>query len=114
MSIDDAWDEKEKFWGDSDIMWIKDTKTGKVTPIKKPDANDLQEKVDHPKHYSKRNGHECIDIIRIMTKGIDGYEGYLIGNVIKYLFRYNEKNGAEDLKKSIKYVEFLIKEKESK
>ena len=111
MSIDDAWDEKEKFWGDSDIMWFKDSKTGKVVPTKKPD--NLFDKVEKPKHYL-RNGHECIDIIRIMTKGIDGYEGYLIGNVIKYLFRYNEKNGAEDLKKSIKYVEFLIKEKESK
>ena len=110
MSIDDAWDEKEKFWGDSDIMWFKDSKTGKVKPVKNPDAQ--PEKIHHPKHYSARNGHECIDIIRIMTKGIDGYEGYLIGNVIKYIFRYNEKNGVEDLKKSIKYLEFLIKEME--
>ena len=97
MSIDDARDEKEKFWGTySDIM--------------EPDAQ--PEKIHHPQHYSARNGYECIDIIRIMTKGIDGYEGYLIGNVIKYIFRYNEKNGVEDLKKSIKYLEFLIKEME--
>ena len=97
MSIDDARDEKEKFWGvNSDAM--------------EPDAQ--PEKIHHPQHYSARNGYECIDIIRIMTKGIDGYEGYLIGNVIKYIFRYNEKNGVEDLKKSIKYLEFLIKEME--
>ena len=76
-----------------------------------PDAQ--FDKVEKPKHYL-RNGHECIDIIRIMTKGIDGYEGYLIGNVIKYIFRYNEKNGVEDCRKAIKYIEFLIDEMEKK
>jgi len=34
--------------------------------------------------------------------------GWLVGNVIKYVMRYNEKNGVEDLKKAAHYVEMLI------
>ena len=30
------------------------------------------------------------------------------GNIVKYITRYKEKNGAEDLKKIIHYCEFLI------
>ena len=71
------------------------------------------DKVDKPSHYV-RNGVECIDLIKTMTKGMDGYEGYLVGNIIKYLFRADQKNGVEDCKKAKKYVEFLIKEKENK
>ena len=31
------------------------------------------------------------------------------GNVIKYITRHKEKNGAEDIKKAIKYCEFILK-----
>lgn len=34
------------------------------------------------------------------------------GNVIKYVCRYNEKNGVEDLLKAKQYIEFLIKKYE--
>ena len=34
--------------------------------------------------------------------------GYLEGNVIKYVSRYKEKNGIEDLKKARHYIDFLI------
>jgi hypothetical protein len=36
------------------------------------------------------------------------YEGYLRGNVIKYLLRYQTKNGVEDLKKASHYLDELI------
>lgn len=32
------------------------------------------------------------------------------GNIIKYVCRYDHKNGLEDLKKAKKYLEFLIEE----
>lgn len=38
---------------------------------------------------------------------------YWEGNVIKYVLRYKNKNGVEDLKKAIHYIEYLI-EKEDK
>jgi hypothetical protein len=34
--------------------------------------------------------------------------GFLEGNIIKYIARYKEKNGVEDLKKAKHYLEKLI------
>ncbi|MCY9500184.1 DUF3310 domain-containing protein, partial [Paenibacillus larvae] len=41
-------------------------------------------------------------------------EGYMIGNVIEYITRYEEKGGLEDLKKAHWYLEVLIKHNEEK
>tara|TARA_R100001440_G_scaffold71610_1_gene94722 strand:+ start:1433 stop:1744 length:312 start_codon:yes stop_codon:yes gene_type:complete len=65
--------------------------------------------VDNPPHYNKA-GIECIEAIRAATG--DGYEYYLQGNIIKYLWRYRYKNGTEDLKKAQWYLNKLIKEVE--
>lgn len=35
---------------------------------------------------------------------------YTQGNVIKYVTRYKEKNGIEDLKKAKHYIDFMIEE----
>lgn len=34
--------------------------------------------------------------------------GYLAGNVIKYATRYKDKNGAEDIRKAIHYLELIL------
>ena len=34
--------------------------------------------------------------------------GYMAGNVIKYVSRYKEKNGIEDLKKARHYIDMMI------
>lgn len=34
--------------------------------------------------------------------------GYLEGNVIKYVSRHDRKNGAEDIKKAIHYLELIL------
>ena len=61
--------------------------------------------VNHPPHYNQK-GIECIDAIEAATD--KGFEYYLQGNIIKYLWRYRYKNGAEDLKKAQWYLEKLI------
>ena len=61
----------------------------------------------HPNHYHK-GGLECFDVIKAITG--DKYEGFLAGNVIKYIFRYQDKNGVEDCKKAAVYIDKLIKE----
>lgn len=38
----------------------------------------------------------------------DAFEGFLAGNVIKYMARYKDKNGVEDLKKAQHYLTKLI------
>ena len=35
--------------------------------------------------------------------------GYCEGNVVKYVTRHNNKNGAEDIRKAIHYLEFILK-----
>lgn len=64
--------------------------------------------VDHPPHYNQ-TGVECIDAIKAAT-GDEGFEYYLQGNIMKYLWRYRYKNGVEDLKKARWYLDKLIQE----
>ena len=65
--------------------------------------------VNSPPHYNKA-GIECIDALRAATG--EGFEYYLQGNILKYLWRYRYKNGTEDLKKARWYLDELIKEVE--
>jgi hypothetical protein len=43
---------------------------------------------------------------------LTGFDGYCVGNIIKYVWRYDTKNGLEDLYKARWYLEKLIKEHE--
>ena len=61
--------------------------------------------VNSPPHYNQA-GIECVDAIAAATG--DGFEYYLQGNIIKYLWRYRYKNGIEDLKKAQWYLDKLI------
>ena len=36
--------------------------------------------------------------------------GFCEGNVVKYICRYQNKNGVEDLEKAKQYIDFLINE----
>ena len=59
----------------------------------------------NPTHY--KGTIECIDAIEsTMTK--EAYRGYLKGNVLKYVWRYEKKNGVEDLQKAEWYLKRLI------
>jgi hypothetical protein len=63
--------------------------------------------VNSPPHYNM-TGIECIDAIEAATG--DGYQYYLQGNIMKYVWRYRYKNGTEDLKKARWYLDKLITE----
>jgi|TARA_S200002703_G_scaffold137757_1_gene127731 hypothetical protein len=66
------------------------------------------DKVNKPNHYRKGNV-ECIDAIKSACE--NGYEYYLQGNIIKYMWRYRHKNknSLEDLLKAEWYLKELIK-----
>ena len=64
--------------------------------------------VNHPSHYKAKNGMEVIDVIEAFTANLEGYEATHTGNVIKYICRWKEKNGLEDLKKAQWYLNRLI------
>lgn len=64
--------------------------------------------VNRPKHYLK-GGLECIQVIKAQLTP-EQYKGYLYGNVLKYMWRWPDKNGLEDLRKAKHYLEWLIDE----
>lgn len=64
----------------------------------------------NPEHY-KQGKIECIEAIESATEHLTGNDAYLVGNVIKYIWRYQHKNGVEDLRKAKWYLERLIKNK---
>lgn len=59
-----------------------------------------EDKIHHPKHYTQ--GIECWDYI------VSHEMGYLEGNVIKYITRYKDKDGLNDLLKAQAYLDRLI------
>ena len=65
----------------------------------------MVDNVNNPSHYNQA-GIECIDAILAATG--DGFEYYLQGNIMKYLWRYRYKNGTEDLRKAQWYLNKLI------
>ena len=76
----------------------------------KMDEN-VPDMVNHPKHYTQ-GGIECIDALKAATVGKRGIEAVCVANVIKYCWRYEEKNGIEDVRKAKFYIERLLKELE--
>lgn len=59
--------------------------------------------VHHPKHYTSGIlPGECLDYVK--------YCDFIRGNIIKYLWRFNRKNGMEDIQKSLFYIEQLLKD----
>lgn len=70
------------------------------------ESPDIYDPVNHLKHYkSHPSGIECIEITRHMS--------FTIGNAIKYLWRADHKNGVEDLKKAVWYIQDEIKKREA-
>ena len=72
----------------------------------------MTDNVNHPKHY-KMGKYETIDVIKDITASYEGFQGYLVGNIIKYLSRAPHKGGMlEDLKKAQFHFNLLVKEQE--
>ena len=64
--------------------------------------------VSHPAHYQSETGLEVIDVIEAFTLDLKGIEATDTGNVLKYMCRWKNKNGVQDLEKARWYLEHLI------
>jgi hypothetical protein len=62
--------------------------------------------VNKPAHYNQ-SGIECIKAIEASMSN-EQFCGYLKGNIMKYMWRYEDKNKIEDLKKAQWYLNKLI------
>lgn len=67
--------------------------------------------INHPNHYTQGK-YEVIDIIENATKDLKGIQAVCVGNVLKYILRFQYKNGVEDIKKAKWYLDKLIAEVE--
>ena len=67
--------------------------------------------VNKPEHY-RQGGLECIEAIEA-SMSREEFQGYLKGNIEKYVWRYRYKNGAQDLRKARWYLDRLISALES-
>lgn len=63
--------------------------------------------VQRPQHYNSGKV-ECIDALEAATTGLVGIEAVCTANAIKYLWRWKQKNGVEDLQKAKWYIDRLI------
>ena len=73
------------------------------------DLGKTTDPVNHPPHYTT-GGIETLDVIRAKMSS-DRFQGYLMGNGLKYLLRceYKEKR-IEDIKKAQFYLNALVEE----
>ena len=70
--------------------------------------------VNKPSHYQGEFGLEAIDVVRNFAGDLTAVQGFYWGNAMKYLLRFQKKNGLEDLKKARKNLDWLIDEMEEK
>lgn len=66
--------------------------------------------VNRPSHYTS-GGIEFIDYCREKMSP-EMFQGFCMGNVLKYITRHKHKNGVEDLKKAQVYLGWLIESEE--
>jgi len=67
---------------------------------------DTFDPVNRPSHYASGDI-ECIDAIEAQMTP-EEFKGYLRGNVVKYVWRFDHKGGEESLKKALWYLNKLI------
>ena len=72
------------------------------------DTENKKEMVNHPSHYNMGK-YECIEVVKELVRDMKGIEPVLFFNAFKYLWRYKQKNGLQDLEKCEFYLKELIK-----
>ena len=87
-----------------EINFVKVERNDEVEPV-----NDA---VQHPSHYT-HGGIECIEAIKASMTA-DGFCDYCKGNIIKYIWRWRDKGGVEDLRKASVYLDWLINAADAK
>lgn len=68
--------------------------------------------IDKQEHYTA-NGIQPIDLMK-QNFTSEAFQGFLEGNIIKYVLRHRRKNKVEDLRKAMTYLTWLIEEEEKK
>ena len=73
----------------------------------KPQVTQQKEEINHPDRY-KSGKFECIKVM-VDVFGADAVKHFCILNTFKYVWRFEHKNGVEDIKKAIWYLNEYVK-----
>ena len=68
--------------------------------------------VNRPAHYNTGK-YESIDVM-VETQGVDAVKNFCVCNAFKYIYRHKFKNGLEDIKKAIWYLNKYVELEEEK
>lgn len=61
----------------------------------------------NPSYYNM-NGMEAFDVMDAFVGNLKGVDSFYWCNVVKYILRFQNKNGIQDLKKAQEYLQKLI------
>lgn len=97
---------------DNECKWIAEHLTKRCNKFRlKYSVSKALDLIENQPHY-KNQGIEPIDLMR-KNFSKEEFSGFLQGNVLKYMLRYKDKNGVEDLKKAKTYLTWLIEEEQN-
>ena len=72
-----------------------------MPPVKPP-----KEEINHPERYAGGK-YECINVM-VDVFGVEAVKHFCLLNAFKYIWRQEHKNGVEDIKKSVWYLNKFI------
>ena len=97
----------EKFNGEKNwYNFMKELKENR----KKRVTTENNDNIISPNHYTSGKGFEVFDVQEAFIHELKGMAASYWCNVVKYILRFQRKNGVEDLKKAKYYLEKLIEE----
>ena len=70
------------------------------------EQNVQREEINHPDRYIS-GGFECIDVM-LAVFGEEAVQNFCVLNAFKYIWRHNQKGGAEDIKKAVWYLNKFV------
>ena len=96
----------EKNW----YSFMKDLKENR----KKRVTTKNNDNIIRPNHYASGKGFEVFDVQEAFIHELKGMSASYWCNIVKYILRFQKKNGVEDLKKAKYYLEKLIEAESEK
>ena len=81
---------------------------------KKRVTTENNDNIIRPNHYASDKGFEVFDVQEAFIHELKGMAASYWCNIVKYILRFQRKNGVEDLKKAKYYLEKLIDEEAEK
>lgn len=110
-------DNKDLSWYNKEIERIakeieiiaKEIADNVVLELRKTENGD---NIISPNHYVSDSGIEVFEVQEAFIHELKGMAASYWCNVVKYILRFQNKNGVEDLKKAKYYLEKLIDEEE--